>query len=160
MESEAQHAQPKEAVQTVASYRNGDEAIVIQQYPNGQFYNHYGYDEQGRSAMATAGGFASLEEAEAALRSHRPMAEKVMETAEKAPAEPIPDAGPTYQVGDTVYLEDTPYVVEEHLAMTVYDGWERLDIRHSQGTNPDSERSIIVYGATARRKLYKMVPIS
>lgn len=106
-------AQPKEAVQTVASYRNGDEAIVIQQYPNGQFYNHYGYDEQGRSAMATAGGFASLEEAEAALRSHRPMAEKVMETAEKAPAEPIPDAGPTYQVGDTVYLEDTPYVVEE-----------------------------------------------
>ena len=106
-------AQLKETVQTAASYLNGDEAIVIQQYPNGQFYNHYGYNEQGRSAMATAGGFASLEEAEAALRSHRPMAEKVMETAEKAPAEPIPDAGPTYQVGDTVYLEDTPYVVEE-----------------------------------------------
>ena len=72
-------AQPKEAVQTVASYRNGDEAIVIQQYPNGQFYNHYGYDEQRRFAIATAGGFATFEEAETALRSHRPKAERVME---------------------------------------------------------------------------------
>lgn len=47
---------------------------------------------------------------------------------------------------------------EKQLAMTVYDGWERLDIRHSQGTNPDSERSIIVYGATARRELYRNSP--
>ena len=123
-------AQPKEAVQTAASYRSGDEAIVIQQYPNGQFYNHYGYDEQRRFAIATAGGFATFEEAETALRSHRPKAERVME-------EPIPgtEAGqtpegmahegagkditpaapqePTYQVGDTVYLEDTAYIVEE-----------------------------------------------
>ena len=106
-------AQLKETVQTAASYLNGDEAIVIQQYPNGQFYNHYGYDEQSRSAAATAGGFASLKDAEAALRSHRPKAERVMEAAEKAHAEPVPDAGPTYQVGDTVYLEDTPYIVEE-----------------------------------------------
>ena len=30
-------AQPKEVVQTAASYCGGDEAIVIQQYPNGQF---------------------------------------------------------------------------------------------------------------------------
>ena len=72
-------AQPKEAVQTAASYRSGDEAIVIQQYPNGQFYNHYGYDEQRRFAIATAGGFATFEEAETALRSHRPKAERVME---------------------------------------------------------------------------------
>ena len=47
---------------------------------------------------------------------------------------------------------------EKQLAMTVYDGWEQLDIRHSQGTNPDSERSIIVYGATARRELYRNGP--
>lgn len=133
-------AQPKEAVQTVASYLNGDEAIVIQQYPNGQFYNHYGYNEQGRSAMATAGGFASLEEAEAALRSHRPKAERVMEEPvpgteagqtpegetyegageDIAPAAPGTDAKstaapqePTYQVGDTIYLEDAAYIVEE-----------------------------------------------
>ena len=133
-------AQPKEAVQTAASYRSGDEAIVIQQYPNGQFYNHYGYDEQRRFAIATAGGFATFEEAETALRSHRPKAERVMEepvpgteagqtpegeTHEGAgeditPAAPGTDAKstaapqePTYQVGDTVYLEDTAYIVEE-----------------------------------------------
>lgn len=47
---------------------------------------------------------------------------------------------------------------EKQLAMTVYDGWERLDIRHSQRTNPDSDRSIIVYGATARRELYRNGP--
>ena len=133
-------AQPKEAVQTAASYRSGDEAIVIQQYPNGQFYNHYGYDEQRHFAIATAGGFATFEEAETALRSHRPKAERVMEepvpgteagqtpegeTHEGAgeditPAAPGTDAKstaapqePTYQVGDTVYLEDTAYIVEE-----------------------------------------------
>ena len=133
-------AQPKEAVQTAASYRSGDEAIVIQQYPNGQFYNHYGYDEQRRFAIATAGGFATFEEAETALRSHRPKAERVMEEPvpgteagqtpegmahEEAgeyitPAVPGTDAKstaapqePTYQVGDTVYLEDTAYIVEE-----------------------------------------------
>ena len=133
-------AQPKEAVQTAASYRSGDEAIVIQQYPNGQFYNHYGYDEQRRFAIATAGGFATFEEAETALRSHRPKAERVMEEPipgteagqtpegmahegagkDITPAAPGTDAKstaapqePTYQVGDTVYLEDTAYIVEE-----------------------------------------------
>ena len=143
-------AQPKEAVQTVASYRSGEEAIVIQQYPNGQFYNHYGFNEQSRFAVATAGGFASFEEAEAALRSHRPKAERVMEGPEEAHAEPVsgtepgqtpengttetpggvttppaPKAeekgvtgtpapqGPSYQVGDTVYLDDTAFIVEE-----------------------------------------------
>ena len=143
-------AQPKEAVQTVASYRNGEEAIVIQQYPNGQFYNHYGFNEQSRFAVATVGGFASFEEAEAALRSHRPQAERVMEGPEEVHAEPVsgtepgqtpedetpetlggaatpptPKAeekgvtdtpapqGPAYQVGDTVYLDGTAFIVEE-----------------------------------------------
>ncbi len=143
-------AQPKEAVQTVASYRNGEEAIVIQQYPNGQFYNHYGFNEQSRFSMATAGGFASFEAAEAALRSHRPQAERVMEGPEEVHAEPVsgtepgqtPEGetsetlggatthptskaeekgvtgtpasqGPSYQVGDTVYLDDTAFIVEE-----------------------------------------------
>ncbi len=81
--------QPREAVQTIASYRNDDEAIVIQRYPNGQFYTHYGYDEQNRFSMATAGGFPSFEEAEAALRSHRPNAEKVMEGPEEVRGEPV-----------------------------------------------------------------------
>ena len=149
--------QPREAVQTIASYRNDDEAIVIQRYPNGQFYTHYGYDEQNRFSMATAGGFPSFEEAEAALRSHRPNAEKVMEGPEEVRGEPVlgteaaqtprdeahdeaqgmPSLPPrkmgikalpnrkkrlgnapastesSYQVGDTIYLEDTAYIVED-----------------------------------------------
>ena len=149
--------QPREAVQTIASYRNDDEAIVIQRYPNGQFYTHYGYDEQNRFSMATAGGFPSFEEAEAALRSHRPNAEKVMEGPEEVRGEPVlgteaaqtprdeahdeaqgdavpaaPENGDqsvtepeeaagerpastesSYQVGDTIYLEDTAYIVED-----------------------------------------------
>ena len=148
--SQIRDAQPKEAVQTVASYRNGEEAIAIQQYPNGQFYNHYGFNEQSRFAAATAGGFASFEEAEAALRSHRPQAERVMEGPEEVHAEPVSgtEAGqtpgdgttetpegaatpptpkaeekgvtdtpapqvPAYQVGDTVYLDNTAFIVEE-----------------------------------------------
>lgn len=43
---------------------------------------------------------------------------------------------------------------EKQLAMTIYDGWEDIDIIHSTGTNPDSEKSIIVYAKTARHKQY------
>lgn len=34
---------------------------------------------------------------------------------------------------------------EKQLAMTIYNGWENIDIVRSTGTNPDSEKSIIVY---------------
>lgn len=47
---------------------------------------------------------------------------------------------------------------EKQLVMTVYAGWERLDFLHSQGTNPDSERSIVAYGSTARKTLYQNGP--
>ncbi len=40
---------------------------------------------------------------------------------------------------------------EKQLAMTIYDGWDMLKIINSTGTNPDSERSIVVYAKTARR---------
>lgn len=43
---------------------------------------------------------------------------------------------------------------EKQLAMTIYDGWEDIDIIHSIGTNPDSEKSIVVYAKTARKKQY------
>lgn len=43
---------------------------------------------------------------------------------------------------------------EKQLAMTIYDGWEDIDIIYSTGTNPDSEKSIIVYAKTARKKQY------
>jgi len=47
---------------------------------------------------------------------------------------------------------------EKQLAMTVYDGWEDLDVIYSKGTNPDSENSVIVYGKTARRRQYGYEP--
>lgn len=40
------------------------------------------------------------------------------------------------------------------LAMTIYDGWDALKVLHSTGTNPDSERSVVVYAETERRKHY------
>lgn len=43
---------------------------------------------------------------------------------------------------------------EKQMAMTMYDGWERIGILRSSGTNPDSEHSIIVYLQTESRKLY------
>ena len=38
--------------------------------------------------------------------------------------------------------------------MTVYDGWESLDVLTSEGTNPDSERSLILYASSTFRKQY------
>lgn len=42
----------------------------------------------------------------------------------------------------------------KQLAMTIYDGWDSIDLVHSEGTNPDSSKSIVIYGRTARHKLY------
>lgn len=62
--------------ETVARYVSDDEPIVIQRYPNGQYYNRYGYDEQTGEAASTAGGFATLNEAMDAMYAHRPLAER------------------------------------------------------------------------------------
>ncbi|MGN0140803.1 MAG: DUF2264 domain-containing protein [Roseburia sp.] len=43
---------------------------------------------------------------------------------------------------------------EKQLAMTIYDGWSKLDVLHSTGSNPDSEKSIVVYAKTAFTKQY------
>lgn len=43
---------------------------------------------------------------------------------------------------------------KKQLAMTIYDGWEDIDIIESVNTNPDSEKSIIIYAKTARRVQY------
>ncbi len=40
---------------------------------------------------------------------------------------------------------------EKQLAMTIYDGWDCLKTVNSKGTNPDSEKSIVVYAETARK---------
>ncbi|MGB4660690.1 MAG: hypothetical protein WBI07_16065, partial [Mobilitalea sp.] len=43
---------------------------------------------------------------------------------------------------------------EKQLAMTIYDGWETIDLENSIGTNPDSDQSIILYARTESRKQY------
>ncbi len=40
----------------------------------------------------------------------------------------------------------------KQLAMTIYDGWDKLTSINSTGTNPDSQNSIVVYASTARDK--------
>lgn len=47
---------------------------------------------------------------------------------------------------------------EKQLAMTIYDGWDSINIIHSKKTNPDSEKSIIVYGTLKRNKQYGYEP--
>lgn len=47
---------------------------------------------------------------------------------------------------------------EKQLAMTLYDGWDEINLLHSKGTNPDSENSIVVYGKLTRKKQYGYEP--
>lgn len=47
---------------------------------------------------------------------------------------------------------------EKQLAMTLYDGWQEINLLHSKGTNPDSEKSIVVYGKLTRKKQYGYEP--
>ncbi len=47
---------------------------------------------------------------------------------------------------------------EKQLAMTIYDGWDRIEYLRSLGTNPDSERSIIIYASLERKKQYGYEP--
>lgn len=44
------------------------------------------------------------------------------------------------------------------LAMTIYEGWEGIGRIHSRGTNPDSEKSVIVYAFLKRQKQYGYEP--
>lgn len=43
---------------------------------------------------------------------------------------------------------------EKQMAMTVYDGWKEMNLVYSTGTNPESERSVIIYAATDRQEQY------
>ena len=47
---------------------------------------------------------------------------------------------------------------EKQLAMTIYDGWDSLELLHSRGTNPDSPESIVVYARLTRQKQYGYDP--
>lgn len=43
---------------------------------------------------------------------------------------------------------------EKQMAMTMYDGWERIGILRSSGSNPDSKNSIVIYLQMESRNLY------
>lgn len=43
---------------------------------------------------------------------------------------------------------------EKQLAMTIYDGWDEIRYVRSTGTNPDSEKSIVVYASGDKKKQY------
>ena len=43
---------------------------------------------------------------------------------------------------------------EKQLAMTIYDGWDSIDYVESTGTNPDSEKSIVVYASRDKLSQY------
>lgn len=47
---------------------------------------------------------------------------------------------------------------EKQLAMTIYDGWDEIFCMHSTGTNPDSEKSYVVYASLSRKKQYGYEP--
>lgn len=43
---------------------------------------------------------------------------------------------------------------EKQMAMTVYDGWDEICYVHSTGTNPDSEKSLVIYATAEKKKQY------
>ena len=71
-----EYAHQLNQVDTLARYYGEGETILIRQYPNGQYYVQYCYDDQDNTVYATAGGFDTFEQAEAALYTHRPKAKK------------------------------------------------------------------------------------
>ena len=71
-----EYARQLKHVKTLAQYYGEGETMLIRQYPNGQYYVQYCYDDQDNTVYATAGGFDTFEQAEAALYIHRPQAKK------------------------------------------------------------------------------------
>lgn len=43
---------------------------------------------------------------------------------------------------------------EKQMAMTICGGWEELSLLHSEGTNPDSKKSLVIYASMNRVKQY------
>ena len=71
-----EYARQLNQLKTLARYYGEGETILIRQYPNGQYYVQYCYDDQDNTVYATAGGFDTFEQAEAALYTHRPQAKR------------------------------------------------------------------------------------
>ncbi len=105
-------AADKEAASPIiARYLSGDEAVVIMQYPNGKYYNRYGYDEQRDTANTTAGGFDTFDEAEKALYSHRPKAEKAVEPTQSQDRGLLPAQDNSDLIGKELVIDNRRYVI-------------------------------------------------
>ena len=76
-------------VEKFAGYLADEEYLAILRYPNGKYYNHYGYDEETDFSNSTVGGFDTFEEAERTLYAHRRSAKKIIEP-EKSSTPPMP----------------------------------------------------------------------
>ncbi len=96
----------------IARYLSGDEAVVIMQYPNGKYYNRYGYDEQRDTANTTAGGFDTFDEEEKALYSHRPKAEKAVEPTQSQDRGLLPAQDNSDLIGKELVIDNRRYVIE------------------------------------------------
>lgn len=76
-----------------ALYETEGQEHAIMQYPNGLFYNHYGYNSQTNVSDSVAGGYSSFEEAEKMMYKHRKYAFKTAYRADvpiRTPAENLP----------------------------------------------------------------------
>jgi len=80
------HIYQRDSIQ-VGSFFQDNERIEVKQYPNGYYYNHYGYDPERDTAASIAGPFESYEEAVGMLQKHRPQAQQL----EPVQAEPYVD---------------------------------------------------------------------
>jgi hypothetical protein len=47
---------------------------------------------------------------------------------------------------------------EKQLAFTIFDGWDDIEFINSEGTNPDSKKSIVLYAKTVRNTQYGYEP--
>ena len=70
------HIYQRDSIQ-MGSFFQDNERIEVKQYPNGYYYNHYGYDPERDTAASVAGPFESYEEAVQMLLSHRPQAQRL-----------------------------------------------------------------------------------
>ena len=84
--AEAQSEQEEERPEVMARYQSTSamqdgyvENIAVLRYPNGKFYNHYGYDEKTQMGASTAGPFDTLDEAKQTVRAHRSDAQEVIQ---------------------------------------------------------------------------------
>lgn len=79
-------AQMVEEPVIVARYKEQDAINVIMQYPNGLYYNHYGYDAEKNMSDSNAGGYKTLDEAKEIMLKHRssaieePLQTKILES--------------------------------------------------------------------------------